>query len=257
MKAQTRDKEAEIARLEREEKAEETRRSQEGKQETEAVRLEMAQLKARIAELELAVNPTRKAEKHYQNILQRLLPGAKHRQIREVGETDLTTEDANIEIKNFTRFHEVPGQLAKYHMFLPRPRKCAYYFGKVPTKDRLKIIHDLMAESGIEMYIFDENDVPYLYTLTRTLEQKWMDVLTEFVGMYVIKDPSAAMRATDICTSVITWATQNNRDFPENKKVVNAMLDSKFGKRKQVRGQSNHPGGVMGWKGFLLKDPKE
>jgi hypothetical protein len=148
-------------------------------EEIAVLRGEVSQLKARLAELEVAVNPARKNEEHYQKVLESQL-AATHLHIPGVGVTDLTTPDSHIEIKRFRDYHVVPGQLAKYNRVVPRPRKCVYFFGPLPKQQRLVFIADLMAESGIEMYIFDSDDVPY-----RHLTASQLDGNASLVRQYV------------------------------------------------------------------------
>jgi hypothetical protein len=146
--------------------------------ELEALRPEVSQLKARVAELEATAG--RKGEKYYQNILEKSL-GARHVYVPEVGFTDLTTGDAHIEIKKWSDYHIVQGQLNKYNRVIPRPRKCAYFFGVTPSKKRLAFIADLMKEAGIEMYIFDANDVPYRHMVTDEAALGSRGIVEEFI----------------------------------------------------------------------------
>jgi hypothetical protein len=124
---------------------------------TEMLHKELSAAKARIAELELVVHPKRKKEKYYQRILENRL-GAKHLRVPGVGETDLTTDDSHIELKKWSDYDDVPGQLAKYNLIIPRPRRCGYFFGPLPGRKRIAFIEALMKSFGIEMYSFDADD---------------------------------------------------------------------------------------------------
>lgn len=214
----------------------------------EALRLDFNVLRSRFADLEASVTPRRKGEKHYQAILERLL-SAKRMHIRGVGVTDLTTDDAHIEIKDFMVYHMVPGQLAKYNHVVPRARKCAYFFGKLPNKDRLRLIYELMEQSGIEMYIFDSDDVPYRYYPPT---QAGNDILKEFIEEMVVADPAAALQATDAYAALTAWAMRKGRNLSSKKKEVMASLVVNFGELKPSSGNNNAKRVVHGWKGYKL-----
>ena len=115
--------------------------------------LEVACLKAAIADLETQ----RKAETHFQAILEAEF-GCGHMHIAGVGTTDITTEDAHIEIKRWGKFQEVLGQLQKYQAAQPRPRSCVYFFGPKPASKRMNMILELMISAGIEVYSFGVDD---------------------------------------------------------------------------------------------------
>ena len=104
-----------------------------------------------------ALQERKQEEVFYQKFLERHLNG-KHMRIPGIGTTDVTTDDAHIEIKIWRRFHEVPGQLSKYNQGVPRPRKCVYFFGEAPSEVRIGTIKNMMQEHSIEMYSFDVND---------------------------------------------------------------------------------------------------
>jgi hypothetical protein len=212
--------------------------------------VEVSQLKARVAELEATVNPARKNEKHYQKILERQL-AATHLHIPGVGYTDLTTPDAHIEIKRFKDYHVVPGQLAKYNHVLPRSRKCVYFFGPLPDEKRLELIADLMAESGIEMYIFDQNDVPYQCSHSNAA-LKAARVLAQFRRLKIKADTKAAMKATSAYVAFEEWATTLDPS-QKTRKAVAALFEAVFGVTKSVRGW-NHETNVRGWKGYVLTE---
>lgn len=98
-----------------------------------------------------------KHEDYYQKLLEVQL-SAGPMTIPGVGRTDITTATQHIEIKRWGRYHEVPGQLAKYQMACPRRHLVAYFFGMKPGHDRLKDIRAFMQAHKIKMYSFDEDD---------------------------------------------------------------------------------------------------
>jgi len=113
---------------------------------------ETLELRKRVKNLE-----SPKHESHYQKLLEIRFQG-KHLHIEGVGTTDVTTSDAHNEVKNWRRYHEVPGQLAKYNHGSPRPRKCVYFFGNPPSSKKIEHILNLMTLQNIEMYSFDLDD---------------------------------------------------------------------------------------------------
>jgi hypothetical protein len=122
-------------------------------------------LLGRVAQLEETLKRPRKNERYYQRLLEERL-GAKHHHLSGIGTTDLTTDDAHIEIKKWSDYDDVPGQLAKYEQKLHRARKMACMFGPTPEKARLRFIFELFTKSKIEMYSFDANDELIRHTAT-------------------------------------------------------------------------------------------
>ncbi len=100
---------------------------------------------------------SKKHEAYFQQLLEKKLC-AKRLHIEGVGTTDLTTADAHVEIKRWTRYHEVPGQLAKYQQGCPRNNSVVYFFGMPPSLNRLEQIINLMTAHGIQMYSIDDDD---------------------------------------------------------------------------------------------------
>jgi len=127
---------------------------------------EMETLRHRIRDLEKP-----KHESHYQSLLEKQLKG-KHLHIKNVGTTDITTEDSHVEIKRWTRYHEVPGQLSKYNQACPRMRKCVYFFGPPPSSQKMQDILKLMTSQGIEMYSFDADDEIITHVLETNFDVK-------------------------------------------------------------------------------------
>lgn len=229
------------------------------RRELEELRLETSQhtqqifqLKARVAELEFTVHPARKNEKHYQRILEKQFK-AGHMHIQSVGYPDITTANAHIEVKRWRDYHQVQGQLAKYNHKEPRPRKCVYFFGPLPDKRRLQLISELMEEARIEMFSFDENDVPY-----RHIPKDPSTFIMELFRLEMISsDAEAALKATDCYKAFEQWGkTPRGLPHPNCRKAVAAMFHVVFGDTKCVRGH-NYTGNVRGWKGFCLKVTSE
>ena len=96
-------------------------------------------------------------EKYYQKVLEDFF-GAGHMRIVEIGETDITTEDSHIEIKRWSKFSDVTGQLFRYQRAVKKDRLCVYYFGARPSGRKVKEIYELMRAAGIEMYSFAPDD---------------------------------------------------------------------------------------------------
>jgi hypothetical protein len=87
-------------------------------------------------------------EKFYQTILESNFE-AGHMRISKVGETDITTDDAHIEIKRWKDHDKVIGQRA-----VKRDRLCAYFFGSRPDAAKVQMIYELLHGAGIEMFSF-------------------------------------------------------------------------------------------------------
>jgi len=143
------------------------------------------------SELTTAVNEVRnqrKHESHFQAILQKKF-SAEHKHIVGVGVTDITTDDAHIEIKRWKHYDEVSGQLAKYQRALARPRRCVYFFGRMPNSKRLNEIFELMAEANIEVSWFDSEDDSIHHLKSLTPEDKSLESrIGEFVRDHMTKD---------------------------------------------------------------------
>jgi len=96
-------------------------------------------------------------EKYYQAILEERFK-AGHQRIVGIGETDITTEDAHIEIKRWSKFSDVTGQLARYQRAVRKDHRSVYFFGARPKAAKIKEIYELMCEAGIEMFSFAPDD---------------------------------------------------------------------------------------------------
>ena len=123
------------------------------------VREEFADLRATIGLLEDKVEKLQSTdEKRYQKLLEDRFQ-ASHLHIPGVGITDITTDDTHIEIKRWSRYHEVPGQLAKYQHAIPRDKLAVYFFGRPPAVNKKyhSILH-MTVSFGIETHSIDKDD---------------------------------------------------------------------------------------------------
>jgi uncharacterized coiled-coil protein SlyX len=122
-----------------------------------------------------------KQEDYYQDLLERRF-SAGPMKIPDVGRTDITTPDQHIEIKKWGRYHEVPGQLAKYQQGCPRKGLAVYFFGTVPGQSRLRQVEALMRSANIAMYSIDEDDeiVEYPYIPLSVLSKKLPDSFSDW-----------------------------------------------------------------------------
>ena len=121
-----------------------------------------------------------KSERHYQKLVEEMTGGA-HLHIPNVGITDVTTDDSHIEIKHWTNYHTIPGQLWKYHKASPRSKRVAYLFGSPPPEKRKEDVWAMLQAQGIEMFIFDENDFAYQYFPPLSEQQLAKNAVKDFV----------------------------------------------------------------------------
>jgi hypothetical protein len=85
-------------------------------------------------------------EQFFQRQLEFHLNGT-HKNIPLVGITDISTDAFHVEVKNWTRWKEVIGQLLCYNQFQPRPELRAYFFGKLPSKAQQAVIVECFTAS--------------------------------------------------------------------------------------------------------------
>ncbi len=123
------------------------------------LRAELVAVRAEVEALQILFNDRKgqKKESYYQKFLERKL-NAKRLYLPDVGITDLTTSDAHIEIKNWDRYQQVPGQLATYQQAAHRARSVVYFFGAMPRFTRVQQIRRLMKRHQIEMLSIDVDD---------------------------------------------------------------------------------------------------
>lgn len=210
--------------------------------EIEALKAENATLKTEIDSLRTSFEDIRatlrpatatavpKTEKHFQAILSEKL-GAAHMYIA-VGITDITTDDAHIEIKRWGRYQEVPGQLAKYHQAVPRPRRCVYFFGDEPGPERYGQILELMKDAGIEVFsVNSQGEVTprEIINPIGTTE----GLFRIFASQYIVERPKqerSGLQRTDLADAFRQWVLGRNTSFvvPENKELY-ILFDRCFG----------------------------
>src|SRR3954466_5423410 len=80
--------------------------------------------------------PRVKRESYYQTLLENLL-NSEHHYLGGAGITDLTLNNAHVEIKEGRKYNQTCGQLLKYHLARPRKYLVAVLFGPLPDRDFL------------------------------------------------------------------------------------------------------------------------
>ena len=78
---------------------------------------------------------TENKEKYYQQIIEELL-GGKHK-ILKSGITDVTNEDTHAEIKHWSKWKFLVGQLLSYNNCDCKPNLHAYMFGHYPEQNKM------------------------------------------------------------------------------------------------------------------------
>ena len=167
--------------------------------------------------------------------------------ISGVGTTDITTDDAHIEIKNWGRFQEVPGQLAKYQQAVKRPQSHVYFFGPEPPKQRYEQIHELMEAANIRMFSFDAEDEVREHGRHLSEERA---LFNAFRDARLAPETGRVLKPKDAQQAFIDWA-----DVETRRKVadVRKFLDAHFG----VLNENGHKDSLLkktvrGWKDWAL-----
>lgn len=217
---------------------------------TEMLQKDLSAAKARIAELESVVHPKRKNEKYYQRILEDRL-GAKHLWVPGVGETDLTTDDAHIELKKWSEYDDVPGQLAKYNLIIPRPRRCGYFFGPLPGKKRIAFIEALMKSFGIEMYSFDADDDVHRHGKEEDSGQSERSIFTRFRTECLVDEDGDRLEWTVVLPVFQAWAKATGFEIEEKKGTVRRIFVAGLGKIYDSRFKGIS---LYGWKNVRLTE---
>lgn len=102
------------------------------------------------------VTPRVKLESYYQTIVERLL-SCGHLHIKGAGITDITLDNAHVEIKNARRYHETAGQLLKYALVDAREFYVVILFGQHPVS--LDFLRAFFSQTIITHALwFDEDD---------------------------------------------------------------------------------------------------
>lgn len=102
---------------------------------------------------------TAKPEKYYQVLLHKHVGGTREVKCR-YGFVDVLTEDAIYEVKCWSCYKNVIGQLVGYESCFKGRKKVAVLFGK-PFRDRTKKRHvvELLKSHHIEVWMYDSNDI--------------------------------------------------------------------------------------------------
>lgn len=95
----------------------------------------------------------RKKESFYQHIVEEYLGGT-HLKVED-GITDVTTDEIHAEIKEWSSYKNVVGQLKYYNLCAPRKKLQAYLFGTYP-KSKQQHALSLFKTQNIEPYTFLE-----------------------------------------------------------------------------------------------------
>ena len=147
-------------------------------------------------------------EKHYQRLLEERL-GGKHLSIPGVGITDVTTDDQHVEIKRWTRYHEVQGQLEKYQRAAHRPQLAVYFFGVRPKPDRIATIERSMAYHKIAMYSFDIDDNIFEHQPAQDIahyrRKEEVNPIIEFLAARTRPMPSAKIHVIHFKRAYTDW----------------------------------------------------
>lgn len=101
-----------------------------------------------------------KLELYYQLLLENYL-NAKHMRLK-CGITDLTTSEYHIEIKKWSNFSQVVGQLEMYQEQSWRPKLYAVFFGNTSHKNK-ELALSILKKKGIGVYEFNEQDEIIIY----------------------------------------------------------------------------------------------
>lgn len=76
-------------------------------------------------------------------------------QVVSSGVTDVTTENAHIEIKEWTSWKMAVGQILCYNSDVPKPNLAIYFFGKYGNDSKKHVLSKLET-FGIKAYEFEE-----------------------------------------------------------------------------------------------------
>ena len=183
-----------------------------------------------------------KNENYYQNLLEQLTNG-KHMHIPGIGRTDVTTNDAHMEIKRWHRYQEVPGQLAKYQSKCPRPRSVVYFFGSMPSNERVRNIQNLMVAHGIEMNYFDDYE-DTIHRVEMPSEKEPDHLISDWITDNIRRSPSCVL------SQPACWKRFHAAHPAEKQKDLYRELISRIGCKPTQQDAIKRS---RGWAGFLLK----
>jgi hypothetical protein len=209
-----------------------------------ALQTEVLHLRAAVADS----GKVRKNEDYYQSLLSARM-NAGHMSITGVGTTDITTADAHIEIKKWSGYHEVIGQLAKYNRAVKRPRLCVYFFGPEPKKERYEQILDLMTEANIEMYSFDASDETRRHLPAVPQVSKLEDAVRLYVATELKEDVGHGIKWTQMDELFRVWLQKHDSTIVVPlRKVLRLSFESAIGVEAD-QWNTKHCGHISkGWK---------
>jgi hypothetical protein len=120
----------------------------------------MQELKDRIKHLEvqntMLKNKSKRTEAFYQPVVEKYLGGG-HKNLR-FGVTDVTTDDAHAEIKNWECMHEAVGQLLLYNFLDPKKELHIYLFGTNISFQKLQLMIRFYKSINFVVHTFSETD---------------------------------------------------------------------------------------------------
>ena len=102
----------------------------------------------------------------------------------------------------------MPGQLYKYNLVAPRPRRCVYLFGVRPDKKRLEERVKYFQSQGIEMYSFDKNDEIFCHTAER--ENSGAQAVKIFVTERMVCHVGSYIEWIELSRTFKDWAQAKN-----------------------------------------------
>ena len=111
----------------------------------EEMRIGMEEMRKQIEEM----NIVHKGEKFYQKQLEKILGGGHVR--TKHGITDVTTDDAIYEIKEWKKYKACFGQLKSYSIGNENKRLCAAFYGQIKPERRSEIV-ELFTSNNMEVY---------------------------------------------------------------------------------------------------------
>lgn len=128
------------------------------------------------------ISKHKKPEKYYQLILEKLTSG-KHKQL-QCGITDITTENAHIEIKSWCAWKSALGQLICYDFDDPKEHLYVYLFGEKPHYSKQEYIFNLFKEMRIEPFELVDNNKENTVEIkdaSGTIIHKYCNIKSSFI----------------------------------------------------------------------------
>ena len=110
-------------------------------------------------------------EKFFQKVLEKIYGGS-HMKF-DGGESDITTDDSHVEIKRWTCWKEIEGQLSAYNYFSKREKLIACCFGSYQDFNK-NIAYQVLTSKGIEVFDckFCEKTSMFTYTNMTTNDKR-------------------------------------------------------------------------------------